>query len=53
VWTLSADGKRCFQLTECDDPRLLKEWMAAWEDLVAFEVVHVISSADAALRFRG
>jgi uncharacterized protein DUF3303 len=48
---VSADGVRCFQLMECDDPRLLEEWMAAWRDLVAFEVVPVISSAEAALRF--
>jgi hypothetical protein len=48
---VSADGVRCFQLMECDDPRLLEEWMAAWRDLVAFEVVSVISSAEAALRF--
>jgi hypothetical protein len=48
---VSADGTRCFQLMECDDPRLLDQWMAAWADLVAFEVVPVISSADAAVRF--
>jgi hypothetical protein len=48
---VSADGTRCFQLMECDDPRLLEKWMAAWRDLVAFEVVPVISSTDAALRF--
>ena len=48
---VSTDGARCFQLMECDDPRLLDEWMAAWDDLVAFEVVPVISSADAAVRF--
>jgi hypothetical protein len=48
---VSADGVRCFQLMECDDPHLLEEWMAAWRDLVAFEVVPVISSAEAALRF--
>jgi hypothetical protein len=48
---VSADGMRCFQLMECDDARLLEEWMAAWEDLVAFEVVPVISSPEAALRF--
>ncbi len=48
---VSADGLRCFQLMECDDRRLLDEWMAAWDDLVSFEVVPVISSADAARRF--
>jgi hypothetical protein len=48
---VSTDGRHCYQLMECDDPRLLEEWMAAWRDLVAFEVVPVMSSADAARRF--
>ena len=30
---------RCFQIMECDDARLLQEWMADWGDLVEFEVV--------------
>jgi Domain of unknown function (DUF3303) len=41
---------RCFQVMETDDPALLEEWTAAWSDLVAFEVVPVISSAEAARR---
>lgn len=41
---------RCFQVMETDDPALLDEWMAAWSDLVAFEVVPVIGSAEAASR---
>jgi hypothetical protein len=36
---------------ECDDRGLLDEWLARWEDLVSFEVVPVISSAEAAARF--
>ena len=44
-------GTRCFQLMECDDPALLEQWIAAWADLVDFEVVPVIGSADAAGRF--
>jgi hypothetical protein len=48
---VTADGARCFQLMECDDRRLLDEWMAAWDDLVAFEVVPMIGSADAARQF--
>jgi hypothetical protein len=42
------DSGRCFQLMECDDPRLLQEWIARWEDLVEFEVVSVITSKEAA-----
>ncbi|MGZ6123761.1 MAG: DUF3303 domain-containing protein [Myxococcales bacterium] len=48
---VSADGRRCYQLMTCDDQALLEVWMAAWRDLVAFEVVAVISSAEAAARF--
>jgi hypothetical protein len=36
---------------ECAEPQLLEEWMSAWRDLVGFEVVPVISSADAASRY--
>ena len=50
---VTTDGRRCFQLMECDDRTLLNSWMAAWSDLVAFEVVEVISSADATARFAG
>ncbi|HVE79646.1 MAG TPA: DUF3303 family protein [Gemmatimonadaceae bacterium] len=48
---VSTDGVRCYQVMECEDPSLLEEWMAAWRDLVSFEVVPVISSAEAARRF--
>jgi hypothetical protein len=45
---VTEDFRRCFQVMECDDPRLLDEWMARWEDLVEFEVLAVMPSADAA-----
>jgi hypothetical protein len=48
---VSADGARCYQLMECGDRALLEAWTAAWADLVAFEVVPVVSSAEAAARF--
>jgi hypothetical protein len=41
---------RCFQLMETDDPRTFDEWMARWSDLAEFEVVPVISSAEASTR---
>jgi Protein of unknown function (DUF3303) len=40
--------ERCFQLMECDDPRLLDEWAAHWQDLVEFEIVPVVTSPQAA-----
>jgi hypothetical protein len=46
-WT-EANFDRCFQLMECDDPRLLQEWVSRWDDLVEFEIVHVVTSAEAA-----
>ena len=42
------DFRRCYQVMESDDPRLLDEWMAAWADLVDFEVFPVVTSAEAA-----
>ena len=45
---VETDFGRCFQLMECDDPRLLWQWTARWEDLVEFEVVPVVTSKEAA-----
>ena len=41
---------RCFQLMETEDPSLFDEWTAKWSDLAEFEIVPVISSAEAAAR---
>lgn len=41
------DLTRCFQVMECDDRALLEEWTARWGDLVDFEIVPVMTSADA------
>lgn len=41
---------RCFQVMETDDPSLFDAWTAAWSDLATFEIVPVISSAEAADR---
>ena len=38
---------RCFQLMECDDLRLLQEWMLHWHGLATFEIVPVLASKDA------
>ena len=48
-WT-TEDLTRCYQIMECADRALLDEWMRAWEDLVEFEVVPVITSPEAAAR---
>jgi Protein of unknown function (DUF3303) len=41
---------RCFQLMETDDPALLDVWAQKWRDLVEFEIVPVVTSAEAARR---
>jgi hypothetical protein len=41
------DLRRCYQVMECDHRPLLDQWMARWEDLVSFEVIPVITSAEA------
>jgi hypothetical protein len=46
-WT-EATFDRCFQLMECDDPRLFQEWVSCWDDLIEFEIVPVVSSKEAA-----
>jgi hypothetical protein len=48
---VDADGlDRCFQLMETDDPTLFDQWMTQWADLVAFEIVPVVTSSEAAER---
>ena len=47
---VTPDLARCYQLMECEDANVLKEWMAEWNDLVDFEVVPVITSAEAVER---
>ena len=43
----------CWQVMETEDRALLDQWMAAWSDLVAFEVIPVITSKEAAERVPG
>jgi Domain of unknown function (DUF3303) len=37
---------RCFQVMECDDPRLLQQWIVNWTDLIEFEVVPIAPSEE-------
>jgi len=41
------DFNRCFQLMETDDPALFQEWIDNWKDLADFEVLPVVTSAEA------
>jgi hypothetical protein len=47
---VTEDLRQCYQVMECDDRALLDVWMAAWSDLVEFEVHPVVTSAEAAAR---
>lgn len=47
---VTQDLRRCFQVRECDDPALLAQWTAHWDDLVDFEIIPVLTSAEAAAR---
>ncbi len=44
---VTSDLARCYQIMECEERRLLDDWMSRWQDLVAFEVVPVVTSTDA------
>jgi len=44
---VTADMAKCYQVMECDDPQLLEQWIARWSDLVDFEILPVITSAQA------
>ena len=44
---VTEDLQRCFQIMECDDRRLLDEWIGNWNDITDFEVIPVITSAEA------
>jgi hypothetical protein len=42
------DFRRCFQIMECENRQLLAQWTARWEDLIDFEIIAVVTSAEAA-----
>lgn len=50
---IQADLRRCFQLMECDDPALFQRWIAAWSDLMEFEILPVAGSAETRSALRG
>ena len=44
---IEANFNRCFQLMECDDLRLLQDWILKWRGTgVSFEIVPVVPSKD-------
>ncbi|MCA8956200.1 MAG: DUF3303 family protein [Planctomycetes bacterium] len=45
---VTTDLTRCFQVMECADRGGLDRWLAAWQDLVDFEAIEVLTSEQAA-----
>ena len=43
---IEASFDRYFQLVECNDARLLQEWVLAWQGLIEFEFVPVVPSQE-------
>ena len=43
---MECGGDRCFQLMEGDRLEMLNAWTIQWDDLVDFEIVPVMISAD-------
>ncbi len=44
---IEANFSRCFQLMECDDPKLLQQWVLGWRGTGAtFEIVPVVPSPE-------
>ena len=47
---ITEDLGTCYQVMECHERALLDAWMEQWRDLVDFEVIPVLSSADVQAR---
>jgi len=44
---VTGDFQHCYQVMECEDRALLEQWMSHWSDIVDFEVIPVVTSAEA------
>ncbi len=45
---VTEDLGRCFQVVECEEASLVARWTREWDDLVEFEILRVVTSAEAA-----
>ena len=43
---VDSTGVRCFQLMEAPHPESLTPWVSRWDDLIDFEIIPVLTSAD-------
>ena len=44
---VTEDLQHCYQVMESDSPDLFAQWTKHWEDLADFEIVPVLTSAEA------
>lgn len=47
---ITTDLTTCYQVMECGDRALLDQWTARWDDVTDFEIIPVITSAEAVQR---
>lgn len=47
---ISADFSTCYQIMEAPDAAALQRWVAAWSDIVEFEIVPVVTDGEEAAR---
>jgi hypothetical protein len=45
---VTTDFACCYQVMETDDEQLIREWISHWDDIVDFEIIPVVTSAEAA-----
>jgi hypothetical protein len=45
---VTPDLTTCYQVMECDDRALLDQWLGSWQDIVDFDVIPALTSAEAA-----
>lgn len=50
---ITDDLSRCYQVMAAPDRALLEQWMARWSDLMEFEVMPVLTSAEVQKRLGG
>ena len=50
---IDRDVKTCYQIMESPSEEKLKEWTSKWNDLVDFEIIPVITSAEAKAKVLG
>jgi len=50
---IDTDVKTCYQVMESSSEEKLNEWISNWNDLVDFEIIPVITSAEAKAKVLG